>query len=383
MSENFVSRQQLSLLPERIWKAEETDATHELYNYLWDKYKKKDFKPMNIMIVGAGGSYPAALAASHSIRDEMHTPNVDVATPQTALRILNQFSKIMCCSHHPEYDVVIGISYSGKTPDIKAVSEVCDSREYPFILLTGADKSELKELYNESELIKIISYFNAKDTSGKERGMISMFSTLMPAILFDDYIISSVRPREHYFNEYREELENGEKFVSELNVTDIATSINKAPVVHVFYEWNTLPTAADIESKFIESGIANVVLHEKKNFSHGHCTALLKNDFGLVINLTYYQVAVSLKSGEVHMHYRHDYDSLIAKFLKEICESKSAHYIEIGNGMIDPAPWNIREMSKIPYLITAIGEALNIDISKPLTPFPKEAIPLYDYKGEF
>lgn len=383
MNENFVSRQQLSLLPERIWKAEETDATHELYRYLWDKFEKKAFKPMRIMIVGAGGSYPAALAAAHSIRDEMRTPNVEVATPQTAIQTIKQFSKILNCDWHPEYDVVIGISYSGKTPDIKAVSEVCTSRGYAFVLLTGADKEELKELYHEYEFLKIISYFNAKDTSSKERGMISMFSTLMPAIIFDDYILSSARPAEHYFEVYREDLENGEKFVSDLNITDMANSINKAPIIHVFYEWATLPTAADIESKFVESGIANVVLHEKKNFSHGRYTALFKQDFALAINLTYYAVGTSMETSEVHMLYKHDYDSQIAKFLKGICENKSAHYIEMGNGLIEPAQWNIKEMSKLPYLITAIGEALNIDISKPLTPFPKEAITLYDYKGEF
>ncbi len=385
MNENFVSRQQLSLLPERISQAEETGATHELYRYLWDKFEKKAFKPMSIMIVGAGGSYPAALAAAHSIRDEMRTPNVEVATPQTAIQTIEQFSEILHCDWHPEYDVVIGISYSGKTPDIKAVSEVCTSRGYAFVLLTGADKEELKELYHEYEFLKIISYFSAKDTSGKERGMISMFSTLMPAIIFDDYIISSVRPPIHYFRVYQKDLENGEIFVSNLNITDMANSINRAPIIHVFYEWATLPTAADIESKFVESGIANVVLHEKKNFSHGRYTALFKQDFALAINLNCYDavVGISLEPSEVHMLYKHDYDSQIAKFLKRICESKSAHYVEMGNTLQKPAQWNIKEMSKLPYLITAIGEALNIDISKPLTPFPKEAITLYDYKGEF
>ncbi len=69
MNENFVSRLQLSLLPERIWKAEEKDSTHELYEYLWNKFEKKEFKPMHVMIVGAGGSCSASLAAAHSIRD--------------------------------------------------------------------------------------------------------------------------------------------------------------------------------------------------------------------------------------------------------------------------------------------------------------------------
>lgn len=384
MNENFVSRQQISLLPERIWKAEETDATKELYSFLWELYKKKNFKPISVMIVGAGGSYPSALAAAHSIRDEMRTSSVEVATPQTALRIIKQFDKIINCTWHPEYDVVIGISYSGKTPDIKAVYETCMERKHHshFMLLTGADKTELKEIYQESEYLKIISYFNAEDNSGKERGMISMFSTLAPVVIFDDYIISTP-PTRHYFEVYREYLEEGKIFVSKLNISDIATAIKEHPIVHVFYEWETLPTAADIESKFVESGIANVVLHEKKNFSHGRYTSLYNQNFALVINLTKYSIAVSIRTSEVKKFYKNDYDESIANFLKERCANKSAHYLEIGNGKFEPAQWNIEEMSKLPYLITAIGEELNIDISKPLTPFPKEATALYDYKGEF
>lgn len=382
MKENFVSRQQLSLLPERIRKAQETDATKELYSHLCEAWKKKNLKPINVLIVGAGGSYPAALAAAHSIRDEMCTPNVEVTTPQTALRIIKQFDKIINCNWHPNYDLVIGISYSGKTPDIKAVTEACLRRSYPFVLLTGAQKSELQELYHEDDLLKIVSYFNAEDNSGKEKGMISMASTLIPAVLFDDYIISTP-PTQHCFESYREYLEDGEKFVSKLNISGIAESIKKHPVVHVFYEWEMLPTAADIESKFIESGISNVVLHEKKNFSHGRNTILSTQDFGLVINLTKYAIGISLATSEVKNHYKNDYDKNLSHFLSGLCENKSAHYLEIGNGKFEPAQWNLEEMSKLPYLITAIGEEMNIDISKPLTPFPKEAIALYDYKGEF
>lgn len=382
MKENFVSRQQVSLLPERIRKAEETDATKELYSYLNEAWKEKDFRPINVLIVGAGGSYPAALAAAHSIRDKMDTPNVEVTTPQTALRILKQLDSIINCDWHPSYDLVIGISYSGKTPDIKAVYEACKKRNYLFVLLTGADKSELQEIYHEDTLIKIVSYFNAEDKTGKEKGMISMAATLIPSVLFDDYIISTP-PTRHWFEIYQEHLKDGEKFVSELNISGIAESIKKHPVVHVFYEWELFPTAADIESKFIESGIANVVLHEKKNFSHGRNTILSTQDFGLVINLTKYTMVISLATSEVKKHYKNDYDKNLSHFLSGLCENKSAHYLEIGNGKFEPAQWNLEEMSKLPYLITAIGEEMNIDISKPLTPFPKEAIELYDYKGEF
>lgn len=378
MKEEFVSRQQVNLLPERIRKAEETNATKELNLYMWDLFKKKKNVAMNIMVVGAGGSYPAAIFAKHALHDEMRTPNVEAVTPQTAVRILTQFDRVNNGEWNPKYDLVIGISYSGKTPDIKCVSEFCAKKGFPFILVTGAEKSALSDIYCESDSMKIISYYNAEDTTGKERGMISMVSTLAPIIIFDDNWTGKL------ISENQEALVNGEKFVSGLNISEIAKAIKQYPVIHVFYEWDTLPTATDIESKFTESGIANVVLHEKKNFSHGRYTSLYNQNFAVVINLTRYGMDIPLdRSGNINKFYKYKYDENLATFLNKRCEEKSAHYIEIGTVATMPSQWNIEAMSKLPYLITAIGEELGIDISKPLKPFPEEAIPLYDYKGEF
>lgn len=378
MKEEFVSRQQVNLLPERIRKAEKTDATKELNLYMWDLFEKKKYVPMNIMVVGAGGSYPAAIFAKHALHDEMRTPNVEAVTPQTAVRILTQFDRVNNGEWNPKYDLVIGISYSGKTPDIKCVSELCAQKGFPFILVTGAEKSTLSDIYHESDSMKIISYYNAEDTTGKERGMISMVSTLAPIIIFDDNWTGKL------ISKNQEALVNGEKFVSDLNISEIAKTIKQYPVIHVLYEWDTLPTAADIESKFTESGIANVVLHEKKNFSHGRYTSLYNQNFAVVINLTRHGMAIPLDgSGNINKFYKYKYDENLAIFLNKICEEKSTHYIEIGTVAMMPSQWNIEAMSKLPYLITAIGEELGIDISKPLKPFPEEAIQLYDYKGKF
>jgi len=148
--------------------------------------------------------------------------------------------------------------------------------------------------------------------------------------------------------------------------------IKKYPIIHVFYEWDTLPMAADIESKFIESGISNVILNEKKNFSHGRYTSLYNQNFALVINLERYE--------SCHVS---EYDQKLSEFLKERCKEKAAQYIKIGKSCLETSEWNIYAMAMLPYLITSIGEELGIDISKPLKPFPSEAKPLFDYKGEF
>jgi hypothetical protein len=45
--------------------------------------------------------------------------------------------------------------------------------------------------------------------------------------------------------------------------------------------------------------------------------------------------------------------------------------------------WNICAMTTLPYFVTAIGEEMGIDVSKPMNPISKEALKLYAYKGEF
>lgn len=369
--EDFVSRQQLDLIPERLRKVEETDASQELYRYMWELFEKNKCRQMNIMVVGAGGSYPSAIFAMHKLRlqHEMRRPKVEAVTPQTAVRILTQFGTACYGRLNPKYDLVIGISYSGKTPDIKYVSEICEDYDLPFLLLTGAEKSTLSEIYSESDMMKIVSYFNPEDNTGKERGMISMVSTIAPVIIFND-------DDEDYTSENilqnQELLKTMEEKVTKFDICNIARAIKKNPIIHVFYEWDTLPVAADIESKFTEAGIANIVLHEKKNFSHGRYTSLYNQKFALVINLA--------RRGNI---YEYKYDINLELFLSKMCKEKSAQYIKIGTKEATPTDWLLESMTMLPYLITAIGEELGIDISKPLKPFPKEAAQLYDYKGDF
>lgn len=375
MNKEYVSRQQLNLLPKRILKAEDTDAAKELNSYMWELYKAKKFKPLNILVVGAGGSYPAAVFAKHSIHDEMRTPNVEALTPQAAIRMMTQFDHIINCDWKPKYDLVIGISYSGKTSDIVAVYELCNKKGYPFALITGAKEDDIRSLYMSA---KIISYYNENDKTGRERGMISMFSTIAPLIIFDDHYSKHITLNQEY-------LKISKDAVDKLNIEEIAKSIKKYPIIHVFYEWDTLPTALDIESKFTESGIANVILHEKKNFSHGRFTSLFKQDVGLIINLTRYAAITSTGSlKDVKEGYHTKYDEFLSETLNTLCNRKNINYFEMGTYAMMASQWNIVEMMKLPYLITKIGEELGKDISKPFTTFiPEEFINLYEYKGEF
>ncbi len=354
MSEKFVSREQVELLRERINLAEKTDASQKLYSYI------EYCKHAKILIVGAGGSYPAAMFAKYCLNYVFYDSIVHTATPQTAINLIA----------HGCYDLVIGISFSGKTPDIYATAVAALYNECDFILVTGAKEEEVREFYKNDTRVHIVSYYNAKDNTGKERGMISMASTLIPCIIFDDWGTNKM------IIENLLALSAGKDFVEKLDIASIANNIKRCPVIHVFYEWDTYATALDIESKFTESGVANVILHEKKNFSHGRYTLLYKQDFALLINLVRYSVI---------SNYRNNYDTALAEFLQglPLCEKKDAQYLEIGTHAVGERQWNIEALTTLPYLITSIGEALEIDISKPLKPFPDEPTKLYNYKGIF
>lgn len=364
MANNFVSREQLNLLNKRISLAQKTDASNGLYRYL--RNKLYPHSPSRILIVGAGGSYPAAVFAKYALGQIFKSAVIDSQTPQTAITSIRR----------NYYDFVIGISYSGKTPDIKATATICAQVGSNFVLVTGARKEELDGFYSKSDLFKVISYYNPKDSTGKERGMISMASTLIPCIIFDD------NGERKLISENQMALLNAESFVNTLDTKNIASLIKRCPIIHVFYEQDTYATALDIESKFTESGVANVILHEKKNFSHGRYTALYNQPFALLINLNRYSTTSIFSD---HMIYRTDYDKLLSEFLQNLhsIKAKDAYYLELGTAVVGPAQWNIEALTKIPYLITKIGEELGIDISKPLKPFPEAPLTLYNYKGIF
>lgn len=374
--DKFVSTQQLELLPKRLQLAEETYAAKKLRDFIYRISKNKDHNPLKILIVGAGGSYPAALFARHAINFDKPTSTIEVAQPLSAIRILNQHAHISGYDFSKDYDLVIAISYSGQTEDIRAVANICIARNLPFLLLTGENKENLKDIYIENNIFRIVSYFNHNDDTEKENGMISMFSTIAPCAVFDDSSGGI-----HSIEDNLEALEKGRSFVNSLNIAEIAAMLKSNPIIHVFYDWTTQPAAADIESKFTEAGIAHVILHEKKNFSHGRTTIMYKQNFGLVINLSRFILGINFLTNQSYNIIKDGYDGVLHKFLTDLCMEKGVHYISLGTPALFATQWNMETMAVIPYLITAIGNAMGVDISNPIIPYPKESNYLYNYKG--
>ena len=383
MNDDYISIHQLDLLPKRVEMALKTDATSKLQNVIQELAGKKA-DVVSVLVVGAGGSYSAAVFATHALEERLSYENfsffAEAVTPQTALM------KLDC-----KYDLVIGISYSGRSPDITAVANECSYRYIPFLLITGANPDSLKGMYDEEDC-QAISYYNPEDDTYKEHGMISMASTLIPCMLFYDACECGDNTEPSHLERIEDAKERMESIKKAGTLSVLAYSLKAHPMIHLLYDYHHRPVMRDLESKLTESGIACVMLHEKKNFSHGRTSVLFRQDFGLIINLAVYGWAfgedieknfLSLVNGDYSVDYANGYEKKLASFLKEVCKEKHSVYYEMRSVHGTDVSWNLDCMCQLPYWITYLGEALEVDVSKPVSSIPCMANDLYRYEGSF
>ena len=115
----------------------------------------------------------------------------------------------------------------------------------------------------------IISY-RTSSNKGKERGFLSFEGAVSPASIFLNYYLN-MKGSNLDINTF---IENSIKkwnafFEEKFKDTSIISMFDNGNIVNIFTGDYTQCAAVDFESKVIESGIVNCILHEKKNFSHG------------------------------------------------------------------------------------------------------------------
>ena len=383
MRDDYMSVHQLNLLPKRIEMALKTDAALRLQKVI-QELAEKQADVGSVLVVGAGASYSAAVFAVHALEERLSYENfsffAEAVTPQTALMKLDY-----------KYDLVIGISYSGSSPDITAVANECSYRYIPFLLITGVNPDSVKRMYDEEDC-RIISYYNPEDDTDREYGMISMASTLIPCMLFYDACKCGDNMQSSHLERIEDAKQRMEAIHKAGTLSVLAYSLKAHPMIHLLYDYHHLPVMHDLESKLTESGIACVMLHEKKNFSHGRTNVLFRQDFGMIINLAVYGLTfgedieknfLSLVNGDCQVDYANGYEKKLASFLKEVCKEKHSVYYEMRSVFGTDVSWNLDCMCQLPYWITYLGEALEIDISKPANPIPCIVNDLYRYEGSF
>ena len=160
----------------------------------------------------------------------------------------------------------------------------------------------------------------------------------------DEFVKNSIT----YWNEKLEKMIN----------KNVVEKIKEHNLINIFRGDYTDTASYDLESKIIESGIFNCLIHEKKNFSHGRFTNYenLGNDFSI-----YFKQNSTSK-----------YENELLKYLGSNCLLIESKY----DGML--AEFDLLIASQ--FIIYYIGKVLDIDVSKPK--YSDNAMQIYFYKGE-
>ena len=258
-------------LLDRILYALESDAIIALKN-IFDSLQGQ------ILMVGTGGSYAAAVFAAKCV--STYNPN------------------IIAYSYHPRDVSIIGLdkvaavilfSYSGRTKDIENIYRTCKKKGVLVYIVTKYNNENGTGIYDEKSIIS----YNSSKQSTKERGFISMAGTLIPMSLFGELYYSKSTYSDCFIDFLKDCFESRSK---EFINADFLYELPKEKLnIDILSGMDTNCSAVDIESKFVESGLARVIIHEKKDFSHGRFNILEKYAPDLIISLDNYYGSYSQK----------------------------------------------------------------------------------------
>ncbi|MBN1330465.1 MAG: HAD hydrolase family protein [Candidatus Heimdallarchaeota archaeon] len=220
-----------------------------LANYL------KRIKENSAIIIGSGGSFSVASYIS-TLHSEFTS---QLAKAMTPLEYIN--------SKTTGDSAVIIISTSGKNQDIINTLREAIAREHKNIIVVCANPNA--PLISKFSEYSTISYFNFKLPTKKD-GFLAVNSVLIYGFLFLRAYYESIKkklllPKE--FNEFYLGSSDFETFENDLrnNLTNI---IDRDTILVLFGNWGKF-AAIDLESKYVESALGNVILSDYRNFGHG------------------------------------------------------------------------------------------------------------------
>ena len=324
----------------------ETRIINAINSSAYDKLAKINFESFNNSIfVGTGGSFAGAKFSSKLIN---HLYGVNTIT---------LYPRDLYYRNNNSVDSVFLFTYSGTTNDLLLSASLIENNNKYIIT-----KGELQKVIIKAGISKnnVISYRTCTN-KGKERGFLSFEGALAPASLFlklyfenksrndvEEFIRDSINYWKNYFEKYfKENKKMLKKFLKEGNNFNIFTGDF------------TESAGSDLESKIVESGIYNCLIHEKKNFSHGR-----------FVN---------------YEHLCHKRNIYFKQKTTSLYEKKLLEYLEKDQNLIIESRYDgiLCEYDLLissQYLIYYISNFLNIDISKPT--YTEDAMKIYFYKGE-
>lgn len=322
-------------LETRIINAINSTASNKIEDILFNENN-------NCLFIGTGGSYASAFFSSKVI-NQLYGCNTYPMYPRDALYRNNK-----------NIDKVILFSYSGVTNDI--INSVKDIDNKNIYIIT---KGELQKIVLKTGVLKknILSY-RTSSNKGKERGFLSFEGAVAPASIFLKYYLEKTNSDIDINNFIKESITKWNIKLDKIIDKNFINKMKKTNLINIFRGDYTDTACYDLESKIIESGIVNCIVHEKKNFSHGRFINYenLNNNFSIYFkqkSTTKYEQELLSYLGDNNIVLESDYDGILAEYDLLIASQ---------------------------FIIYHIGKELNIDVSKPN--YSENAMKIYFYKGD-
>ncbi len=323
-------------LESRVINAINSNAYDKLLDINFDNSK-------SYLFIGTGGSFAGASFAS-TVINELYGASTYSLYPRDALY-----------RNNINIDKAFLFSYSGTTNDL--IQSVKDFNKNDVYVIT---KGQTQNIVTKTGILKnnIITY-RTSTNKGKERGFLSFEGALAPAALFMKLYLQKTNSDIDINNFIKDSMCYwSNKVQKEIDKNFIESTINHNKIINVFRGDYSNCASYDLESKLIESGIFNCIIHEKKNFSHGRFINFENMNNKCVI---YFKQKTTSKYEEELLDYL---GNKIAIF-----ESK---YV----GLL--AEFDLLIASQ--FIIYQIGKLLDIDVSKPN--YTDNAMKIYFYKGQ-
>lgn len=323
-------------LESRVINAINSNAYDKLLDINFDESK-------SYLFIGTGGSFAGASFAS-TVINELYGASTYSLYPRDALY-----------RNNINIDKAFLFSYSGTTNDL--IQSVKDFNKNDVYVIT---KGQTQNIVTKTGILKnnIITYRTSAN-KGKERGFLSFEGALAPAALFMKLYLQKTNSDININNFIKDSMSYWSSQVQkEIDKKFIESAINHNKIINVFRGDYSKCASYDLESKLIESGIFNSIIHEKKNFSHGIFINFENMNNKCVI---YFKQKTTSKYEEELLNYL---GNKIAIF-----ESK---YV----GLL--AEFDLLIASQ--FIIYQIGKLLDIDVSKPN--YTDNAMKIYFYKGQ-
>lgn len=296
----------------------------------------------NCLFIGTGGSYAGAYFSAKII-NLLYGCNTYSMYPRDVLYRNNN-----------NIDKVVLFSYSGTTNDI--ITSVKDLNKQNIYIVT---KGELQNIVLKTGILKknILNY-RTSSNKGKERGFLSFEGAAAPAAIFLKHYLEKTNCKVDIENFIKESINNWNEKIANMINKNIIAEMREHKLLNLFRGDYTDTACYDLESKIIESGIFNCIIHEKKNFSHGRFINYenLNNTFSIYFkqkSTTKYEQELLKYLGNNSIIIESNYDGILAEFDLLIASQ---------------------------FIIYYIGKTLNVDVSKPK--YSENAMKIYFYKGD-